>query len=77
MCNCSEATNINGTASQITFRITWRDNYTDPGAPAPGDLVDGTLTLLVDELKASGPLLPGGAFTITSPTYSASAISAS
>jgi hypothetical protein len=77
LCNCSESTNVNGTSSQLTFRITWRDNYTDPGLPAPGDLVDGTLTLLVDELKASGAMLPSGTFSITSPTYSASAISAS
>lgn len=77
LCNCTEATNVNGTSSSITFRITWRDNYTDPGAPAPGDTVDGTLSLVVDELKAAGAMLPSGTFSITSPSYSASAISAS
>lgn len=79
LCNCSEATNINGTASTVTFRITWRDDYIDGGAPAPGDSVDGTLAITVEELKATGAMLPTGSplFSITSPGYSVSTISAS
>jgi hypothetical protein len=77
LCNCTDATNVNGTASAVTFRITWRDDYVDPGPGGPGDTADGTLTVTVDELKASGPLLPSGSFTIASPAYSISAISAS
>lgn len=76
--NCTDPTNVNGTASQITFRITWRDDYVDPPGPTPPpDLVDGTLSLTLEEIKASGTMLPSGTFTITSPTYSISAISAS
>lgn len=75
LCNCTDATNVNGTATQVTFRITWRDNYTDyPGPTPPGDVVDGTLSISIEELKASGPLLPSGAFSILSPTYSISSI---
>lgn len=80
LCNCSEATNVNGTADTITFRITWGDNYTDPGPGGPpftGDSVDGTLTIRVEELKATGPLFPTGTFSITSPSFSISSITAS
>ena len=87
LCNCTDPTNTNGTASVVTFRITWADSYVDPDTlnpdyPAPitihppGDLVDGTLSLTVEEFKAAGSLIPSGSFAITSPTYSISAISA-
>jgi hypothetical protein len=87
LCNCTDPTNTNGTASVVTFRITWADSYVDPDTlnpdyPAPitihppGDLVDGTLSLTVEEFKAAGSLIPSGTFSITSPTYSISAISA-
>jgi hypothetical protein len=77
LCNCSESTNQNGTATTITFRFTWQDNYTDPGPTiAPPDLVDGTLSLTTNELKAQGVMLPSGTFTVTSPTYSISSITA-
>ncbi len=77
LCDCTDPTNINGTASSVTFRITWSDSYVDPAPDPPGDLVDGTLTINVEELKASGALIPSGFFTITSPVYSISSISAS
>lgn len=77
LCNCTGADNSTGTATTVTFRITWQDNYVDPGAPAPGDAVDGTITLTVDEFKAAGQLTPTGTFSITSPSYSLSAITAS
>ena len=83
---CNVASNANGTATQVDFRITWQDAYTDPDlAQAPGsfpvsnppdDLVDGTLSITVEEYKASGTLFPSGTFTITSPSYSLSPIAA-
>jgi hypothetical protein len=66
-----------GGATVIDFRITWRDDYTDPGPPAPGDLVDGTLTISIEEFKATGSIVPSGSFTISSPSYSITPITAS
>lgn len=68
------ANNSNGTATVLTFRITWTDGYFDPGpepSPAPGDLVDGTLSLSVDAVRAYGVLQPtgtAGSFAIVGPT---------
>lgn len=76
-CNCSGSDNSTGTANVVEFRFTWADSYTDPGPPAPGDLVDGTLTVRAEEVKATGSLIPSGTFTIQSPTYSFSSITAS
>lgn len=70
--------NSTGTATQLELRVTLADNYVDPGpGNPPPDLVDGTLTIAVEELKAAGNLLPSGTFSITSPTYSLSAIAGS
>lgn len=69
--------NSTGTATQIKIRVKLEDNYVDLGPPSPGDLVNGTLTITVDELKAAGSLVPSGTFSITSPTYSFSPIIAS
>jgi hypothetical protein len=75
---CDVANNSLGTAAEVTIRITLNDAYVDPGAPAPGDLVDGTLTLVAEEIKAVGVLQPtASAFSITSPSYVMSAISVS
>lgn len=74
---CDIANNVSGGATVVYFRITWQDNYVDLGLPAPGDLVDGTLNLTVEEFKATGTLQPSGSFTIASPSYSLSVISAS
>ncbi len=68
--------NSTGTARILNFEITWRDDYVDPGPPLPDDEVDGTLTINIDELKASGSLVPAGAFTIQSPTYGITPITA-
>lgn len=76
-CNCTDPTNSTGTADTIYFRVRWKDNYADPGLPAPGDLVDGTLTIAISELIASGTTIPTGTFTLPSATYSISSITAS
>lgn len=68
------ADNSVGGATTLTFRIT----YTDAYSSSP-DAVNGTLTLTVDELRASGTLQPlgTGPFIITRPGYSISGISGS
>jgi hypothetical protein len=61
--SCNVPNNSTGTASIVTFRTTWVDNYFDPGpepSPPPGDLVDGTLSLVVDSVRAFGVLQPTG-----------------
>jgi hypothetical protein len=70
------ANNSAGTASQITFRARWIDNYTDPGPPAPDDLVQGTLSLTASQLRAITTLQPSGStFNIVGPSsYSISSI---
>jgi hypothetical protein len=76
---CNVSDNSAGTANIVYFTITWLDPYVDPGTPAPGDSVDGTLSLIIEEVKAEGSLLPPGtgSFSITSPTYSISSITGS
>jgi hypothetical protein len=78
------------TSIQIQFIIQWTDNYIDtsPAAP-PFDVVDGVLELEVNEIRASGTLLPGatdavrlgiptpGNFTIDRPVFVISSISGS
>jgi hypothetical protein len=76
------ADNSTGTATELQLRITLLDSYIDPdvafGASfPPADVVNGTLTIAASELKASGLLQPSGTFSITSPTYSLSSITAS
>ena len=81
------ADNVGGTATVVYIKVIWNDAYVDPDTlnpdypnpvtiHPPGDAIDGTLTVSVDELKAAGLLVPTGTFTITSPTYSISAITA-
>jgi len=76
---CNVSDNSAGTANIVYFRITYTDGYVDPGASLPDDLVDGTLTLSVTEIKAAGVLLPEGTgnFTVASPIYSLTGISGS
>ncbi len=76
------ANNSTGTATQLELRVTLLDSYVDPDVATgsnfpPGDAVNGTLTIAVSELKASGQLQPSGTFSITSPSYSLSSITAS
>lgn len=70
------ANNSTGTATTLFLRVTLSDAYIDTQPFPPGDLVDGTLTISIEELKASGTMVPSGSFTITSPTYSLSSITA-
>ncbi len=74
---CNVADNSGGTATVVDIRVSLTDAYIDLGLPPPGDLVDGNLTITFEELKASGAMAPSGSFSITSPTYSVSAIAAS
>jgi hypothetical protein len=73
--------NSGGTDNQVQFLIYWTDGYVDPGnTPSQGtypgdnpntvDLVDGTLTLSVSTLYATGILVPAGAgnFEVEDPT---------
>jgi hypothetical protein len=71
---CDVADNSAGTATTVFIRVRFVDNYTDPGAPGPDDIIDGTLTVTVTEKRATGSLVPSGTFTITRPTYSITAI---
>jgi len=77
----ADTENSSGTARVFQFEITWRDGYVDyPGPTPPGDSIDGTLSLTVDEIYAEGILLPGNlpsSFAITRPVYSITTISGS
>ena len=76
--SCNVSNNSSGTANVLNFRITWSDAYRDPDAVAgrpeslnpPTDVVDGTLSLTIDELRATGSVQPSGTFTITGPASS-------
>jgi len=72
---CNVSNNSAGTANIVYFRVTFTDTYVDPGAPPPGDTVDGTLSLTVNEVRAAGSLLPSGTFNIIGPSYSITAFS--
>jgi hypothetical protein len=75
--------NSSGSASQGEWFIEFVDNYVDPGQhpsnPVPDtvDSVDGTFTVAVEALYATGILIPLGTgnFSVTLPTISTSAIS--
>jgi len=79
------ANNSTGTATVLTLRVTLTDGYVDPAVSPhtpstvlPIDLVDGTLTISIEELKASGIMVPSGTFSITGPSaYSLSVITTS
>lgn len=74
----ADADNSSGLARIFYFNIIWTDGHVNIGSPPPpGDYVDGTLSIAVEELRAAGMLLPSGTFAITRPTYSISSISGS
>ena len=68
--------NSSGTGASSQFLVEFIDNYTDPGPPAPGDAVDGTFTVSVSLVYATGILVPSGFgnFTVTLPTVTVGAI---
>ena len=74
---CNVANNSTGTATTVEIRVSLNDAYIDVDPTPPGDVVDGTLSIIFEELKATGALVPSGTFTITSPSYSVSNITAS
>jgi len=58
-----------GAVRTITFLVEWTDGHVGISGP---DTVDGTVTLAITTLEASGNLEPAGSgtFTVTSPTVS-------
>jgi hypothetical protein len=86
---CNVADNSAGAANIVYIRVVLDDPYVDPplgippafsGPIPPEDNVDGTLTTILDELKATGTLQPApttGNFTIVSPTFTSSGWSGS
>ena len=65
---CNVADNSAGTATQVEIQVDLADNYVDPGAPPPGDLVDGTLTITADKIQAAGTMQPTGTFAVNGPS---------
>jgi hypothetical protein len=75
------ANNSNGEATLVLFSLIWTDGYTDPPGGFPGqfppeDTVDGNLSFVVEEQRASGILQPSGTggFIINRPSYSSTEI---
>ena len=74
---CNVANNSSGTANTVTITSVWQDIYTDPGDPPPGDLVQGTMSISVSQLRAQGALYPNllpASFNTPSPTVTIGAI---
>lgn len=81
---CNVSNNSSGTANIVYIKVNWIDGYRDTGSASfpPPDRVEGTLTLDVVELKATGGLqqLDGTEipFTVASPaSYSIATITGS
>ena len=88
---CDIADNSVGGATILTFDIFWNDTYVDPDTLVPPvdppgsqpdfgntDVVDGTLSISINELRATGSMVPESpvrTFDITPPSYSLSSIS--
>lgn len=74
------ASNSAGTAASGEIRVLFTDGYTDSGAgfdpnPPPGDVIDGTLTVSVSTLYATGIMVPSSAaFTVIQPTIAIGAV---
>ena len=69
---CNVSNNASGIATSVTFTSQWQDNYTDPGFPPPGDLVQGSMTLTVSHIRAVGALYPDlitNSFNTPAPVY--------
>jgi len=86
---CNVSDNSSGTARIVYIKVVLDDPYVDPdvGVPplggfdiGPEDVVDGTLTTVFSEVRASGTLQPApaaGSFSITPPTYGVTSFSGS
>jgi hypothetical protein len=87
-----QPSNSSGLASQLEIRVLFTDGYVDPGIAfippgpqtattadfLPDDVVDGTLTVNVSSLYATGIMVPASSiFTVTQPTISVSAVTGS
>ena len=70
------ATNNNGTAAILEIKSIWDDGHVPLGG-ATVDGVDGTLSISVTTIEASGNLRPTGSFTVTSPNVSFTSITGS
>ena len=72
-----QSDNSTGSARILQLRVRFVDNYTDPFesvSPPPGDAVDGTFTVNVNVLYATGVLSPAFTpFSVTLPTISIAA----
>lgn len=80
---CDVANNSSGTATEVSIRISWIDNYVESGGAAlrpPYDNVTGTLSLLVEEVlpyNVTGLFPNNNPFVVAAPaTYSIGNISA-
>ena len=62
---CNVANNSGATATTFYIYIEWDDNHANPYA----DLVSGTLSFYMGEIRATGSMLPSGTVTITAPSY--------
>jgi len=89
-----QPSNSGGLASQLEIRALFTDGYVDPGiapitfpgnvqtaTPAnfpPDDVVDGTLTVNVSSIYATGIMVPASQiFTVTQPTIAIGAVTGS
>lgn len=88
-----QPSNSSGAAAQLEIRVLFTDGYVDPGVapltppkiqvktPAdypPDDVVDGTLTVNVSTLYATGIMVPAAvSFTVTQPIVAVGAVSGS
>jgi hypothetical protein len=76
------ADNSNGAAASSQFLVQFVDNYVDPGNSGLGDTpdtidaIDGTFSVAVSLVYATGVLVPGalGNFTVTQPTVTIGSI---
>ena len=79
---CDVSNNASGSATQVEFRVRWVDGFTNPLLDPTGDIVDGTLSMVVSELNTSANLFKDGevdgdrSWTIVGPSYTASSITA-
>ena len=72
----SVANNSSGTASSIEFQVRWIDDHV-PILDSPEDFVNGTMSLAVTTLEASGILEPSGlglTFSVETPTVAITTI---